>query len=149
MYIHVYRFKHSLFSLQIFSGLMTLRKLCNHPDLVTKEYQRDRAMVEGRQQTSEEGGGYVEEEEEGDGVGVIEVSSKRLKVAGGVRDSEEESYGFWRRSGKMIVIESLLKMWLGQKHKILLFSQSRQVGGYLFIIILHMYMKLLLLFYYY
>ena len=106
---------------------MTLRKLCNHPDLVTKEYQRERAMTDGRQQTS----GELEEEDD-DGVGIMEVSSKRLKVADGVRDSEEESYGFWRRSGKMIVIESLLKMWLGQKHKVLLFSQSRQVGGYFY-----------------
>ena len=106
---------------------MTLRKLCNHPDLVTKEYQRERAMSDGRQQTS----GELEEEDD-DGVGIMEVSSKRLKVAEGVRDSEEESYGFWRRSGKMIVIESLLKMWLGQKHKVLLFSQSRQVGGYFY-----------------
>ena len=34
---------------------------------------------------------------------------------------------YWRRSGKMIVIESLLKLWKKQNHKVLLFTQSRQM----------------------
>ncbi len=32
-----------------------------------------------------------------------------------------------RRSGKMIVVESLLKLWKEQGHKVLLFTQSRQM----------------------
>lgn len=69
-----------------------------------------------------------EEDDDDDNDDIIQLSSKRLKLEEGVRDDEEESYGFWRRSGKMIVIESLLKMWHEQKHKVLLFSQSRQVS---------------------
>ena len=41
----------------MFSGLTKLRKLCNHPDLVTKEYSQDRQT----------GGNGEEEEEEEDG----------------------------------------------------------------------------------
>ena len=43
-----------------------------------------------------------------------------------VRGSEE-GYGHWRRAGKMIVVESLLKLWKAQNHRVLLFTQGRQV----------------------
>lgn len=39
----------------------------------------------------------------------------------------EERFGFWKRSGKMIVIEALLKLWKRQNHKVLLFTQSRKM----------------------
>jgi DNA excision repair protein ERCC-6 len=32
-----------------------------------------------------------------------------------------------KRSGKMVVVESLLKLWKEQGHKVLLFTQSRQM----------------------
>ena len=70
----------------------------------------------------------TEDDNDDDNDDIIQLSSKRLKLEEGFRDDEEESYGFWRRSGKMTVIESLLKMWHEQKHKVLLFSQSRQVS---------------------
>ncbi|XP_066477081.1 DNA excision repair protein ERCC-6 isoform X2 [Tiliqua scincoides] len=76
--------------MQIFSGLVALRKICNHPDLFS--------------------GGP--------------------KILKGVPDeelSEEDHFGYWRRSGKMIVIESLLKIWHKQGHRVLLFTQSRQM----------------------
>ncbi|KFD48999.1 hypothetical protein M514_10151 [Trichuris suis] len=38
-----------------------------------------------------------------------------------------KSYGFWRRSGKMVVLESMLKLWKSQSHRVALFSQSRQM----------------------
>ncbi|GLH06103.1 ATP-dependent helicase brm [Gryllus bimaculatus] len=40
---------------------------------------------------------------------------------------EEQRYGYWKKSGKMIVVESLLKIWKKQGHKVLLFTQSRQM----------------------
>ena len=46
---------------------------------------------------------------------------------GGLAEEDME-YGYWKRSGKMIVVESLLKIWKKQDHKVLLFTQSRQVG---------------------
>ncbi|KAH0624389.1 hypothetical protein JD844_031796 [Phrynosoma platyrhinos] len=76
--------------MQIFSGLIALRKICNHPDIFT--------------------GGP--------------------KILKGIPDeelNEEDYFGFWKRSGKMIVIESLLKIWHKQGHRVLLFTQSRQM----------------------
>ncbi|KRZ12360.1 DNA excision repair protein ERCC-6 [Trichinella zimbabwensis] len=66
--------------LDIFLGLAYLRKLCNHPDLVS------RAVGEN-----------------------------------------SNEFGYFRRSGKMIVLQSLLKLWKQENHRILLFSQSRQM----------------------
>ncbi|KAM5236495.1 DNA excision repair protein ERCC-6 [Ctenodactylus gundi] len=75
--------------MQIFSGLVALRKICNHPDLFS--------------------GG-----------------PKNLR---GLPDDalEEDQFGYWKRSGKMIVVESLLKIWHKQGQRVLLFSQSRQM----------------------
>ncbi|CAG0886182.1 unnamed protein product [Cyprideis torosa] len=38
-----------------------------------------------------------------------------------------QSFGYWRRSGKTIVVESLLKIWKKQDHRVLLFSQTKQM----------------------
>ncbi|XP_001366076.2 DNA excision repair protein ERCC-6 isoform X1 [Monodelphis domestica] len=76
--------------MQVFSGLVALRKICNHPDLFS--------------------GGP--------------------KIIKGIPDDELEEadqFGYWKRSGKMIVVESLLKIWHKQGHRVLLFSQSRQM----------------------
>lgn len=43
-------------------------------------------------------------------------------------NDDVDEYGYWERSGKMIVVESLLKLWKKQGHKVLLFTQSRQVS---------------------
>ncbi|KAF5302011.1 hypothetical protein FQA39_LY10481 [Lamprigera yunnana] len=40
-------------------------------------------------------------------------------------DNSEQKYGFYKRSGKMIVVSALLKIWKKQKHRVLLFTQSR------------------------
>ncbi|KAI7805909.1 DNA excision repair protein ERCC-6 isoform X1 [Triplophysa rosa] len=76
--------------MQVFSGLIALRKMCNHPDLFT--------------------GGP--------------------RLLRGIPDdqlTEEEHFGYWKRSGKMIVVESLLRLWFKQGHRVLLFTQSRQM----------------------
>ncbi|XP_004874585.1 DNA excision repair protein ERCC-6 isoform X1 [Heterocephalus glaber] len=75
--------------MQLFSGIVALRKICNHPDLFS--------------------GGP--------------------KNLGGLPDDEleEDQFGYWKRSGKMIVVESLLKIWHKQGQRVLLFSQSRQM----------------------
>ncbi|KAL3288792.1 hypothetical protein HHI36_003226 [Cryptolaemus montrouzieri] len=40
-------------------------------------------------------------------------------------DESEERFGFYKKSGKMVVVSALLKIWKKQKHRILLFSQGR------------------------
>ena len=42
---------------------------------------------------------------------------------------DDEAFGYWRKSGKMIVTEALLKLWKRQGHRVLLFTQSRNVGS--------------------
>uniref|UniRef100_A0A3B3ID09 DNA excision repair protein ERCC-6 n=1 Tax=Oryzias latipes TaxID=8090 RepID=A0A3B3ID09_ORYLA len=76
--------------MQVFSGLIALRKICNHPDL----FSGGPRMLKG-------------------------IPEDQL--------TEEEHFGFWRRSGKLIVVESLLRLWFKQGHRVLLFSQSRQM----------------------
>jgi len=41
--------------------------------------------------------------------------------------SEDETYGHRNKSGKMMVVDALLKLWKKQCHKVLLFTQSRQM----------------------
>lgn len=77
--------------MQIFPGLIALRKICNHPDIFS--------------------GG-----------------PKILKGTPEEDLNEEDQFGFWKRSGKLIVVESLLKIWHRQGHRVLLFTQSRQVS---------------------
>jgi hypothetical protein len=38
-----------------------------------------------------------------------------------------QDYGYWGRSGKLKVMEQLLQMWREQGHRVLLFSQTRQM----------------------
>ncbi|XP_056387223.1 DNA excision repair protein ERCC-6 isoform X2 [Hyla sarda] len=76
--------------MQVFPGLIALRKICNHPDLFT--------------------------------------GGKKILVGTKDEDIEEgEQFGYWKLSGKMIVVESLLKIWHRQGHRVLLFTQSRQM----------------------
>ena len=78
---------------QVFSGLIQLRKICNHADLAT--------------------GGP--------------------KIFLGSKFDETDptlEYGYWKRAGKMVVVDALLKLWKKQGHKVLLFSQSKQVKQY-------------------
>ncbi|NXE27618.1 ERCC6 protein, partial [Ardeotis kori] len=76
--------------MQIFSGLVALRKICNHPDLFS-------------------GGPRI------------------LKGVPDAEVEEADQFGYWKRSGKMIVVESLLKIWHKQGHRVLFFTQSRQM----------------------
>ncbi|XP_065065513.1 DNA excision repair protein ERCC-6-like [Rhopilema esculentum] len=85
--------------MKVFPGLIMLRKICNHPDLSSSA-----GSLDWMNSTKES----AESETNVDG-----------KPGG--------DYGFWKRSGKMIVVESLLRLWKEQNHKVLLFSQTRQM----------------------
>ena len=50
-------------------------------------------------------------------------------LAGPPADDEEGGgFGHWRRAGKLVVLSALLDIWRRQRHKVLLFTQSRQVS---------------------
>ncbi|CAF1219120.1 unnamed protein product [Adineta steineri] len=76
-------------SLQVFVGLINLRKICNHPDLFT------------------------------------DWTSYRPEY--GEDPNEVGQYGYLKRSGKMVVLENLLKIWYRQNNRCLLFTQSKQM----------------------
>ena len=75
--------------IKVFPGLITLRKICNHPDISTG------------------------------GPSQFDPNFNPEK--------NECKYGYFKRSGKMIVVDSLLKLWQKQGHRVLLFTQSKQV----------------------
>uniref|UniRef100_A0A7E4VM44 DNA repair and recombination protein RAD54-like n=1 Tax=Panagrellus redivivus TaxID=6233 RepID=A0A7E4VM44_PANRE len=76
-------------TLDAFVGLTSLRKICNHPDLLTGGPNK-----------------YGWHDEKAD---------------------PDKAFGAPCRSGKMVVVESLLSLWKQQGHKVLLFSQSKQM----------------------
>ncbi|VDD75945.1 unnamed protein product [Mesocestoides corti] len=88
----------------VFKGLILLKKLCNHPDLVTGGPRRF-------------GMRFGEDQDD--------------LLTGDFRASEEQEdwqkFGCSRRSGKLLVTLDLLSLWREQNHKVLLFSQSRKM----------------------
>lgn len=41
----------------------------------------------------------------------------------------DERFGYYKRSGKMVVVSALLKIWRKQGHRVLLFTQGRGMIG--------------------
>ena len=69
---------------QVFSAIMTLRKLCNHPDLVTNEY----SMLVTRSNRGVGGGASGERAEE-DEEGSFDVIPVSDKIKGKKRKTKE------------------------------------------------------------
>ncbi|XP_043272701.1 DNA excision repair protein ERCC-6-like [Venturia canescens] len=44
-----------------------------------------------------------------------------------LEEESVEDFGHWKRSGKLVVVKSLLKIWKQQGHRALLFTQGRQM----------------------
>jgi DNA excision repair protein ERCC-6 len=86
---------------QIFVGLIQLRKICNHPDLFDATECANQIRKSQRDN---------------------DKKAKQLELF-----STDETYGHKEKSGKMMVVDALLKLWKKQKHKVLLFTQSRQM----------------------
>ena len=84
-----------------------LRKICNHPDLASPEFYDLGGDTEGSSDAPK--------------------ISNRIAVLQSVAECSEKDYGFWKRSGKLIVVDSLLKLWKQENHRALLFTQTRQV----------------------
>ena len=103
--------------LQVFAGLSLLRKLCNHPDLMTTS---DAA--------ADDGGRRQREEAEGLTARVSDLPNRvGPDAAGG--PLEEDEFGYWKKAGKMVVVQALLRLWKTQGHKVLLFTQGRKVSA--------------------
>jgi len=86
--------------LSLFRVIHYLRKICNHPDLLQLEVQSS--------------------------------SSKGNKGGDGKRERRPQQalsadYGAVSRSGKLMVLRQVLRMWFDQGHRCLVFSQTRQM----------------------
>ena len=124
--------------LQIFVGLIKLRKICNHPDLIFSKPPKKQDENKKRESVRDWGNDTTVEFENG--------------------------YGFWKRSGKMVVVETLLRLWKQQGQRVLLFTQSKQVCSFnpklcdflnyindamnMFLLLIYYYFVLMTYFYY-
>eukprot|EP01138_Halocafeteria_seosinensis_P006386 gb/GECG01006528.1/.p1 GENE.gb/GECG01006528.1/~~gb/GECG01006528.1/.p1 ORF type:complete len:1296 (+),score=186.76 gb/GECG01006528.1/:1-3888(+) len=91
-----------------FRALGLLRKLCNHPDLFKiTEDPYPTAFYERR----------ANADDEGDGCGPMNTMSDR--IASGRTN--------WKRSGKLTVTSKILEQWFQEGHRVLLFTQGRQM----------------------
>lgn len=86
---------------QIFVGLIQLRKICNHPDL----FDATECSRQVKQKQNQD-----------------DNRLRHLEFF-----STDETFGHYEKSGKMMVVHALLKLWKKQGHKVLLFTQSRQM----------------------
>jgi DNA excision repair protein ERCC-6 len=95
-----------------FRTISTLRKLCNHPDLVTPPGTESDSLIKSIDIQKYTMGDDEEEEEEDEM---------------GVKGELPADFGNPERAGKMLVLEEVLPTWHKQGHRVLLFSQTRQV----------------------
>lgn len=101
----------------MFVGLINLRKICNHPHLFDggpKIIKANPHYIKYLPKTKSGLGDANSndiEDDEGEDIDVNPI----------------DAFGHWSKSGKMVVLETLLKLWHTQGHKVLLFTQSRQV----------------------
>ena len=86
-------------------ALTNLRKICNHPDLYT----------------------YAETSENISSISLTDNDRSTLVIPNENDEESLENFGYWKRSGKLTVVRSLLKIWKSQAHRVLLFTQGRQV----------------------
>lgn len=95
--------------LNLLYAITALRKICNHPDIPVHNNDDDNNYVKNG------------------------VSGKRRMAPALPQSYERESaesqddYGNWRRSGKMVVLDSVLTAWKKAGSRVLLFSQTRSM----------------------
>ena len=105
-------------------ALTALRKICNHPDL----------FLYGDGQPNQEVIIYIIFQyckfyifNTEDYIISLQESDEEAEID--IDEKEIDKFGHWKRAGKMTVVRSLLKIWKKQGHRVLLFTQSRQVNN--------------------
>ena len=89
----------------LFKAISVLRKVCNHPDLLLDPYQRVSVVLLS----------YM----------FIQLIPIILFVHQLIL--QDATYGAISKSGKMIVLQQVLRIWNKEKHRVLLFSQGTQM----------------------
>ncbi|KAF8927734.1 hypothetical protein BGZ47_001967 [Haplosporangium gracile] len=59
------------------------------------------------------------------GIDVVRKICNHADILGREKHQHDENYGDYTKSGKMVVVKTLLEMWQKGKHRVLLFSQTR------------------------
>ncbi|GAB0495304.1 hypothetical protein MMPV_006603 [Pyropia vietnamensis] len=119
--------------LNLLAAVTTLRKICNHPDMLSVEDSPDGGgdpdMISlerpGRGRGTTRGGGGFGRMGGDDGSWKVGTVSDEVIEAAGARPPMAEDYGDWRRSGKMRVVVQVLTAWASGGHRALIFSQTR------------------------
>jgi DNA excision repair protein ERCC-6 len=93
-------------STQMFVGLVNLRKICNHPDLYGASKNGALAVAMQNENSTKDDKDNGQDDES------VQMNKK---------------FGHYKKSGKMKVVACLLKEWHKQNHKVLMFTQGRQM----------------------
>ncbi|KAJ2363961.1 DNA repair protein rhp26, partial [Coemansia sp. RSA 2610] len=99
--------------LQMLFGVDVVRKICDHPDLLLL------SKMAGAEATHRTAAAAAQTR------GSDSDSNSDSDAAGLCTD--DPAYGDWRKSGKLTIVRALLQLWHPQGHKVLLFSQTRQM----------------------
>ncbi|KAF9346573.1 hypothetical protein BGX26_001895 [Mortierella sp. AD094] len=59
------------------------------------------------------------------GIDLVRKICNHADILGRELHKDEPDYGHYSKSGKMVVVKALLQMWQKEKHRVLLFSQTR------------------------
>ncbi|KAI9505091.1 SNF2 family N-terminal domain-containing protein [Coemansia spiralis] len=134
--------------LQMLFGVDVARKICDHPDLLLLSTLPSAAGTHRESSTiknviavaSGEKDGIDESKNNSD---ADSVDNNLDSVVGRISDNEDEiagmggtttdigelppDYGDWEKSGKLTIVRALLNMWKPQGHRVLIFSQTRQM----------------------
>ncbi|KAJ2483937.1 DNA repair protein rhp26 [Coemansia sp. RSA 2131] len=100
--------------LQMLFGVDVARKICDHPDLLLLSTMASASAM--HRQSS-----YIAHNS---GAANNSGSDSDVDVD---RDALPPDYGDYQKSGKMTIVRALLDMWKPQGHKVLIFSQTRQM----------------------
>ncbi|KAJ2892161.1 DNA repair protein rhp26, partial [Coemansia aciculifera] len=116
--------------LQMLFGVDVARKICDHPDLLLLSTLPGAAIT--HREASGKGvrrdGSPHTDSRRGRGASEAESDSEyRLSGAATAGEHLPPDYGDCGKSGKLTIVRALLEMWKPHGHKVLIFSQTRQM----------------------
>lgn len=106
-----------------FRAINTLRKLCNHPELV---FQSGRVVWQDEKKKTSKG-------KSPSGSGSSSDRNRGMKLNSAGDDSDDDSGHLdpstvkWEDSGKLVVLCKVLPLWYSEGHKVLLFTQTHSM----------------------
>lgn len=89
-------------------AITSLRKICNHPDLYIDNFNQNVITHLNIMKKFS-----------------LSINLLRLQNEEDDEEAIDETYRHYKRSGKMVVVSALLKLWKKQNHRVLLFTQAR------------------------